>query len=549
MELIRLRRRDLLAGMCAAPWFGLAGCQQAKRLPPAGEIVDTLAGFGHRLRDGYRPQPADDAWEDVGVLIVGGGVAGLSAAWQFRRQGFEDVVVIEMDHDVGGTSQSTQYGSIAAPWGAHYLPLPMPHQTDLISLLDEMGVLEGRGPNGEPIAAEQYLVRDPEERIHHDGSWYEGLFLFEDASEDDLRQWKEFHVEVRRWADWRDNQGRRAFTIPLSQGSEDPEVTRLDSITFADWLVEHGWNSPRVRWSLDYACRDDYCLSVEQTSAWAGLFYYAARLPEAGVKPQPLMTWPEGNGRIVAHLREQTAGKLRTKTAVTEIRPALQPEESIRVITATEDGQVRGYRAKRIVWAAPQLLTTRVIHGIAEDADRAAAVKDFQYGAWLVANICLSGRPLNHGFPPAWDNVFYESRSLGYVVATHQLGIEYGPTVWTYYFPLCGDNPMADRRWLLEQSWTTLADFVLSDIEQVHPEIRQLTTRLDIQRWGHGMIRPVPGFVWGRSRRFAAQPWQGIHFANTDLSGVALFEEAFDHGIRAARNILAEISSARSQSS
>ena len=28
-----------------------------------------------------------------------------------------------------------------------------------------------------------------------------------------------------------------------------------------------------------------------------------------------------------------------------------------------------------------------------------------------------------------------------------------------------------------------------------------------------------------------------IHFAHTDLSGVALFEEAFDHGLRAAREI------------
>ena len=35
-------------------------------------------------------------------------------------------------------------------------------------------------------------------------------------------------------------------------------------------------------------------------------------------------------------------------------------------------------------------------------------------------------------------------------------------------------------------------------------------------------------------RRQAAQPWRGIHFANTDLRGVALFEEAFHHGLRAA---------------
>ena len=37
------------------------------------------------------------------------------------------------------------------------------------------------------------------------------------------------------------------------------------------------------------------------------------------------------------------------------------------------------------------------------------------------------------------------------------------------------------------------------------------------------------------------KPHRGIHFANTDLSGVALFEEAFHHGIRAADEALAAI--------
>ena len=53
-------------------------------------------------------------------------------------------------------------------------------------------------------------------------------------------------------------------------------------------------------------------------------------------------------------------------------------------------------------------------------------------------------------------------------------------------------------------------------------------------RWGHAMIRPVPGFVRSASVRDAAKPLGNIHFANTDLSGVALFEEALYHGVRAA---------------
>jgi hypothetical protein len=44
--------------------------------------------------------------------------------------------------------------------------------------------------------------------------------------------------------------------------------------------------------------------------------------------------------------------------------------------------------------------------------------------------------------------------------------------------------------------------------------------------------------MWGQARREAAKPFRSIHFAHSELSGVALFEEAFDHGVRTADVIL-----------
>jgi hypothetical protein len=77
----------------------------------------------------------------------------------------------------------------------------------------------------------------------------------------------------------------------------------------------------------------------------------------------------------------------------------------------------------------------------------------------------------------------------------------------------------------------------LSDLSRAHPDIRGLVERLDVMRWGHAMIRPRTGFMWGSARREAAKPFRGIHFAHSELSGVALFEEAFDNGLRAADEI------------
>jgi hypothetical protein len=57
-------------------------------------------------------------------------------------------------------------------------------------------------------------------------------------------------------------------------------------------------------------------------------------------------------------------------------------------------------------------------------------------------------------------------------------------------------------------------------------------------KWGHAMVRPRTGFVFSSGRQTAATPVGPIHFAGTDLSGVALCEEAVYHGVRAAEEAL-----------
>jgi hypothetical protein len=162
----------------------------------------------------------------------------------------------------------------------------------------------------------------------------------------------------------------------------------------------------------------------------------------------------------------------------------------------------------------------------------------FQQGAWMVANLHLRGRPREEGFPMAWDNVIHDSPSLGYVSAMHQGDRERGPGVITYYYPLCDADPRAARERLLALDRDAWAEVALSDLERPHPEIRGLVERLDVMRWGHAMIRPRPGFIWGEARRAAAAPEDLVHFAHSDLSGIPLFEEAFYRGVRAAEEVL-----------
>ena len=496
--------------------------------------------FGHQVRDGLRVEVPPDAWTDVPVVIVGGGVAGLTAAWHLQRSGYEDFVLIELEKAAGGTSRSGSNSQISFPWGAHYIPAPMKDNTALISLLDEMGVLEGKDRNGEPIVAEQFLCRDPEERIFYKGRWYEGLYLHAGASGDDELQMQKFNEEVNRWVSWRDAKGRRAFTLPVSACSDDAEVTALDRVSMGEWMNQRGFTSARLRWWVNYACRDDYGMTLDQTSAWAGLFYFCARVLKPNDESQSLITWPEGNGRLVSHLFEQVKARVQLSRAVVELTPA---PGGVEVVTVDGGGrEARGFKAQRVIFAAPQFMARYVIRPYRDNPPPHLA--EFQFGSWMVANLTLKDRPKpgsTRDFPLAWDNVLYESESLGYVVATHQRGIDRGPTVFTYYYPLCDENPRTARTRLLETGWRGWADVALTDLSRAHTDIRNLVERLDVMRWGHAMIRPRTGFMWGGARREGAKPYGAIHFAHSELSGVALFEEAFDHGMRAADEVLSSI--------
>jgi phytoene dehydrogenase-like protein len=550
----------LLAAFLGTP-FALAACgTRGAHEPslPEGEIVGASDRLGHLIRDGHRPEP--ESWERAGVCIVGGGVAGLAAAWRFLRAGFDDFVLLELEAEPGGTARSGRaHGVVPYPWGAHYLPVPRRENRALVALLDELGVLEGADAAGEPVVAEQFLCRDPEERVFYRGRWYEGLYLHAGASEEDARQLQLFNAEVDRWAAWRDAAGRRAFDIPVARCSDDAEPAALDRLSMGEWMRARGLDSERLRWLVDYGCRDDYGLTVEQASAWAGLFYFASRMKGPGAEAQSLITWPEGNGRLVRHLHERAGGRVRVGLAVTDVRAggAVEVEghvdgsrggegrvkggDVVEVVAVGGDGRgAVGFRADRVVFAAPQFMTKYLLKSYREGACP-PHVAEFEYGAWVVANLFLADRPRGGlGFPEAWDNVLYESPSLGYVSATHQRGLDRGPTVYTYYYPLTDADPRAARARLLSAGRDEWADVALADLQRAHRDIRTLTRRLDVMRWGHAMIRPRVGFQWGGARLKAQQPAGRVHFANTDLSGVALFEEAFDHGLRAAEEVLAE---------
>lgn len=533
-----ISRRELVQSLLGVASVAMVGCRGERQLPKQGELLSPNFSLGHRLREPARAKLVFKDYQSVPIVIVGAGISGLAAGWRLQQAGMQDFVILELENQFGGTSRSDQSGTFQYPWAAHYITTPRAENRKLIELLREMGVVEAVDANGTPIVSEQFLCREPEERLFQAGAWQEGLYPGHGATSADLRQFAEFQTSMSAWAQKLDQQGRRYFAIPIATASDAPEVLALDDISMLDWLAQQGWDSPRLHWYVDYACRDDYGLTLERTSAWAAILYFAARLRPDSPHSQDVITWPAGNGRIVEHLASQLNTKLQRNKLVCQIIPPdnARSHDPTRVVALdAQSNSPTGYLAQQVIFAAPQFVAPYVVDDFRQGSYSPGA---FRYSSWLVANVHLANRPQESGFPLCWDNVFYESKSLGYVVSTHQTGTDHGPTILTWYYPFAEELATVSREQLLQWAWSDWAELVLADLETAHADIRALVNRIDIMRWGHAMVQPYPGFMWGKTRRAASLPDRSIHFANTDLSGIALMEEAFYHGVRAADEVL-----------
>lgn len=525
---LKLDRRSFLLGLGAAPLFG---CTDKPKWSYDGRFVEDDSGLGHRLlRDhGGVSLPLEEGVERREALILGAGVSGLVAAWRLRQGGVKELAVLELSKEPGGTAVGGRSEVTGYPWAAHYLPAPPARNAALVKLLDEFGLVEGYDPRGEPQYLERWLCAEPVERVYQGGRWHRGLFTESLAVGEDARAFAQFKALMKRWIGEKDGAGRRAFDLPVAAGADTPALRALDQISMAEWMRQHGLHrSKMLRWYVQNACWDDFGCEPEDTSAYYGLHYFCARTERPEQDSAHYLTWPNGNQWLVQRLVERLApGQLSCGQVVVSVR---QLPGEVEVIAAHQ-GRRRRWRAPRVIFALPSYLRPYLL---AEPGPYRPS-----YAPWLTANLHLSGRPKSRGFPGAWDNTIYGARSVGYVVATHQEGSSWGPTVWTYYRPLPSADVRAARARLLGLEWEQAAASITAELAPTQLDLQAHLRKVELRRFGHGMVRPTVGTRFSPARLAAAQPVGGLYFAHSDLSGVALFEEAFYQGHRAAEELLA----------
>ncbi len=474
--------------------------------PVAGSFVNEAQFWGHRLRD-QAPFPAPSQTVRIPLVIVGGGVAGLSAAWRLDKKGFRDFLLLEAESAAGGNSRWGENQITAYPWAAHYVPVPNQSAALVRELFEELGVYrDGRWD-------ERHLCFSPQERLFLHGRWQEGIEPTVGLQAKDRRQFQRFDERINEF------RVSGQFTIPMENGTKP---SPLDQLSMASWLRREGFDSSYLDWYVNYACRDDYGALAADTSAWAGIHYFASREHE---EKGPL-TWPEGNGWIVKKLLAKLNRYVRSGAPVHRIERA---GNRWRVLSGAIE-----YLTEAVIFAAPSFLAPYIVEG-------APPVK-FVYSPWLTANLTLDRRPTERGIEAAWDNVIYDSPALGYVEATHQsIRRREERTVWTYYWSLSQGDPAVNRALLLAKDWNYWKEAILNDLARAHPDIRSCVSRIDIMRMGHAMARPTPGFLTSPDRLRMASASSGVFYANSDLSGFSIFEEAQYRGVKAADRTLARL--------
>ncbi|NJK89474.1 MAG: FAD-dependent oxidoreductase, partial [Myxococcales bacterium] len=179
--------------------------------------------WGHALRDGP-PELGSPVERRVDVAVIGGGIAGLTAAWRLLRGGVPNLVVLEADRSFGGTSRAGESPVTAYPWGAHYAPAPSDSKDVLHELLLEMGVVDPTSSESAPRYDPVALITEPEERCFHRGRWHPGLWPFSDG--EGTKERDRFFRSMRDLAALSDEDGRPAFRFPQSMSSDRPTSPR-----------------------------------------------------------------------------------------------------------------------------------------------------------------------------------------------------------------------------------------------------------------------------------------------------------------------------------
>jgi protoporphyrinogen/coproporphyrinogen III oxidase len=434
------------------------------------------------------------------VIVVGGGVAGLTAAWKLRDR---DVLLLEADGRLGGRVLSERRGDYWLNFGAHVFGGPASATGRLLSAL---------GVDARPVPGRLAAV-SLNGKVVSSGPVESFPFRLPLALGDRLalvRAGVKLRLAVRRYA---------AVAAPREGESAAERQLRmlefLDDRSFADF-------AGRLPADVDALFRCTLTRSSgepEDLAAGYGVGYFHLVWNRGEGLSRNLVG---GSSTLVEALAAALGERVRTGCCVISVE---RLGDGARV-RWTDAGGEHDLDCRTVVVATPAHATRELVRGL--PADTAAALEAIPYGPYVVGAFLTGERG-----PMPWDGIYAlatPKRSFGMLFNTaNVLRLPGAPRQPGGSLMVYAAADLARRLDGLDDD--EVAERFLADLHDLYPEARDIVAETVIRRWDRGLPYPRPG----RSLLQPAltRPLGPVHLAG-DYLGTWYTETAVQTGVAAA---------------
>ncbi|MDP9146843.1 MAG: FAD-dependent oxidoreductase [Acidobacteriota bacterium] len=424
----------------------------------------------HQVRDGHQFTPPD-ATRKADIVIIGGGVAGLSAAYFLSGK---DWLLLEKENHFGGNAYQEEYDGQPFATGSAYA-----YRGDFgDQLAGELGLKLPFVNNPDPTIIDKTFVPD---------TWVTGI--------DQLPYTKNVRESFRKFRD-----EMKKINIPQ-------RIAELDAQPLTNFTAGY---APEIQKWWDGYGPSNWGATTADTSAFVGL---AALQGLATGEDSQRAILPGGLGCITHKLAEVLQPQYKERMLGEATVVAVVPEKDGVRVTYFHGGQLITVAARAVIMCTAKYITARLVAGLPDE--QKAAMHRTRYAPYPVVNVIFDKPVYNRGYD-TWcpGNSFTDFIVADWTVRNNP-GYHQKNNILSFYTPL----RESQRSTLLqEDDCKALASRVLSDFQKLLPEFNVDPVEVRLYRRGHPMFMATPG-QYTKNRIAAAHPMDRIYFGNNDSGG------------------------------